>query len=296
MSYKRLLRILFFLPLLIVSQCQDSDTRNRQIEVEALQQKSILMQEMFFDVLKFSEENLEISVDKEDFGRVKSLDKFGNYVTGTYFPTLPKINFKSGWKTFEIAAKPFFSEAQLKFLQSLDSGMKGVAKQEDFYILIKEFRTKAIFEWGLSYGEKIQMIALVEQTYVLHELLRQGAFRSLANRLRFSNGLRTNNLDCPNNQNNCPLPISYCEQDPKECGGNGGCAIDWRGVWGGAVLGFAYGATTSAVAGATAGTVVFPVVGTVTGAVSAGVVGGAIGFVEGAVAGIAGSLLLTCFR
>ncbi|WP_144607392.1 glycine zipper family protein [Algoriphagus algorifonticola] len=74
-----------------------------------------------------------------------------------------------------------------------------------------------------------------------------------------------------------------------------GCSVDTRAVWGSAVIGLTTGAVSGAYAGATGGSIA-PGIGTVTGAVSGAVIGGAVGFVSGALAGVAGSLLLTCFR
>jgi len=44
------------------------------------------------------------------------------------------------------------------------------------------------------------------------------------------------------------------------------------------------------------GTLLFPGLGTASGCFGDAVIGGALGFVEGAFAGVAGSLLFTCWR
>lgn len=75
-----------------------------------------------------------------------------------------------------------------------------------------------------------------------------------------------------------------------------GCEVDWRSVWGSAVIGLAVGAAQGGYAGATAGTFAAPVLGTATGGVGGAVFGGAAGFVSGALTGVAGNLLHTCFR
>ncbi|AGA80183.1 hypothetical protein [Echinicola vietnamensis] len=86
---------------------------------------------------------------------------------------------------------------------------------------------------------------------------------------------------------------SYKLSKKDDLEGGGGCSVNWRNVWAGAVVGLVTGATTGAYTEPTAGTVTFPVVGAVTGGVSGGVVGGAIGFVTGGVSATAAELLTT---
>lgn len=74
------------------------------------------------------------------------------------------------------------------------------------------------------------------------------------------------------------------------------CRVDMRAVWGGAVVSGGLNAIRGGAIGCGGGTVVFPVLGTATGCVGRAVIGGAVGFIEGAIAGVAGSLLLTCWR
>lgn len=74
------------------------------------------------------------------------------------------------------------------------------------------------------------------------------------------------------------------------------CKVNWRNVWGGAVLGGVGNGIRGAIIGGTGRTVALPGVGTVTGAVSGAVFGFAQGFVGGAAYGVAQELLLSCFR
>jgi len=79
-------------------------------------------------------------------------------------------------------------------------------------------------------------------------------------------------------------------------GTSGGCSVNWRSVWAGAVVGGTSGAIAGAYLGASGGTVVFPGLGTASGAVGCGVFGFALGFISGVTEGVASELLTSCFR
>lgn len=75
-----------------------------------------------------------------------------------------------------------------------------------------------------------------------------------------------------------------------------GCTINWRGIWGAAVVSGVVGAYFGAKTGAAGGTVVFPGLGTASGALGGGVIGFATGFLGGGALSAAEQLLLSCFR
>lgn len=76
----------------------------------------------------------------------------------------------------------------------------------------------------------------------------------------------------------------------------GDCDVDWRSVWGSAVLGFFGGGTSGAIYGGSGGTIILPGIGSATGFIGGAVFGAAGGFTSGALYGIASELLLSCFR
>jgi|GEM_PF-4178980 len=77
---------------------------------------------------------------------------------------------------------------------------------------------------------------------------------------------------------------------------NGGCAVNFRNVWGAAVIGLAAGGIGGGIAGVAVGTFAGAVVGAIPAGVSGAVIGGAAGFVQGAIAAVAAELLLSCGR
>lgn len=144
----------------------------------------------------------------------------------------------------------------------------------------------------MSNEEKFEILALVEYSNSLHEFLINGGLTEI-NELLPENTSYTRRVEGGDGNSKTPKPKYLLTAAPT---GGGGCAVDFRNVWAGAVIGLGIGAYQSATAAAIAGTVVFPIVGTVTGAVSAGVVGGAIGFIAGAATSAAAELLTSCGR
>ncbi len=136
--------------------------------------------------------------------------------------------------------------------------------------VVQSFQNDIIYSSRFSYDQQIQLLAVVQAGDVLSDYVFSGsAARDLGS-----------------------VFAGYVDSQYSEFG----CSVDWRGVWGGAVIGLGVGAVRGAIIGGAGGTVALPLLGTVTGAVGGAVFGGAAGFVEGALAGVAGSLLLSCFR
>ncbi len=77
---------------------------------------------------------------------------------------------------------------------------------------------------------------------------------------------------------------------------SGGCTVNWRNVWAGAVISGTVGAVGGLKIGLAGGTVILPGIGSATGAVGGAVLAGANGFIGGTLVGVAGELLTSCFR
>ncbi|MBD3631119.1 hypothetical protein [Cyclobacterium sp.] len=154
----------------------------------------------------------------------------------------------------------------LEFLNELfESDDFGKAK-----FLSKNFHNK-LFDSNLSNEEKLELHAIGSGVYALADFLENGGMDRFGEQMAvlvkgsgYSSNLR--------------------------------CRVDMRAVWASAVVSGGINAVRGGVIGCAGGTVVFPLLGTASGCVGGAVMGGAVGFIEGAFGGLAGSLLLTCWR
>jgi len=279
--------------LTINFSCQEQEST---VEPKAnLKEVSAFLSEMFTNTISHTVENIKLSENKGNV-ELNNPDIITNYLTENYFPELSgRINFTPTTNARTSADDEHFTDAQLLFISDMDKAMANIRSAQNLQTVIDQFRSRAINNLSMSDEQKIEMLAIVEYSNSLHDYLVNGGVSEFIEILPESNGSISNGRV----ENGDEYEIFNCqvtEDNPSCSGGSSGCSVNWRSVWGSAVVGLAYGATTGAIAGGTAGTVVFPVVGTVTGAVSAGVVGGAIGFIEGAALGVVGNLLLTCGR
>lgn len=228
---------------------------------------------------------------------LENSNEAGKYLQQNYFPDLQieDIFSRSQPNARTASGENPFTEDQLEFISEIDQAMSNLTSAEEFYELVEDFRNKVISNSGMSNEQKFEILALVEYSNSLHEFLINGGLTEIKELLPENTSYTGRVEDDGNNRNsNKPKPKYLLTAAPTEEGG--GCSVNWRNVWAGAVVGLALGAYQGATAAGVAGTVVFPVVGTVTGAVSGGVVGGAFGYITGAATSVATELLTSCGR
>jgi hypothetical protein len=264
---------------------------------ERLSEVADFLYETMHENIAYSASNLDLHFDK-DQGQFKILN-----TSVTAIKLEQKLNASSYENSYvdiaqnaRISINDYFSEDQVHVLNQFNIEMQNVTSEEDFYTLIYNYQAKLADAENLSFEEKIVLIGLIEYAHALHESILEGAFSPIINEIRKASGGRISNELCGDENDNCPMEISYCSQNPADCNvtGSNGCTIDWGNVWQDAVIGFGFGFAGGAYTGATAGTVTFPIVGTVTGWVAGGMVGGAVGFTGGATQEIAGQLFFNC--
>ncbi len=275
--------------LTFIFSCQDQE---KTIEPQTnFDEASIFLSDMFTATLIHSIHNTTITV-KNGNVEIEKPETIGLFLKENYFPTFShdtRIKFSSN-TSINSEDSPFSSE-QLKFLSDMDAAMMSVQSAEDLYEQIRSFREVAIHHAHMTNDQKLEMLAIVEYSYSLHEFLIMGGLSKIENLIpeNSSSNFRFNSGHEDGNKGQYLLKAA-----PEDDGG--GCSVSWRDVWAGAVVGAGVGAVSGGYTGATAGTVAFPIVGTVTGGVSGAVVGGAFGFVSGALTTVAAGLITTCGR
>ena len=252
------------------------------------EEASVFLSEMFTSTLRYSVENTEVRVSPNQEVQLSNFELTGNFLKQNYYPDFPDLDFSSrpnhrGREDNE----SHFNDTQLQFVEDMDVAMKTITSAEELYTLIEDFRDKAIQENTLTDEQKIEMLALVEFSYSLHEYLIHGGLEKI-------NEILPKNV-AGNQRGRGGKGAQHAKMKYDENGG-GGCSVNWRNVWGSAVVSLGVNAVRGGVIGATTGTFTVPGVMTVAGGVGGAVLGGAAGFVGGALAGIATEFLLSCGR
>lgn len=288
---KKSIFISLLMGLTFIYSCENQE---KTIEPQTnFHEASIFLSEMLTSTLIHSVNNTTITV-KNGNVELENPETTGLFLKENYFPRFSydtRINLSSNASVN--SEKSPFSNEQLKFLSHMDEAMMNVQSAEDLYEQIRSFRDIAIHHAHMTNEQKLEMLAIVEYAYSLHEFLINGGLSEIEKLIpeNSSANLRVQNEHENGNGSKGQYLLKAAPEDD-----GGGCAVSWRDVWAGAVVGAGVGAVSGGYTGATAGTVAFPIIGTVTGGVSGAVVGGAFGFVSGALTTVAAGLITTCGR
>ncbi len=282
--------ILFTLLFSIIAlSCSEQNEPTAKQPVD-FREASIFFNEMFSATIEHSVTNINLDVSSSK-ARIINNEVISGYLTENYFNGLSiDISESLNHQTNARAQleSGHFSEAQIKFISEMESAMMDIESAEDLNDLIVRFRNKATGNDLMTDEQKLEMLAMVEYTHAMHEYLINGGLDEIADRIEnFDEGSGAGSRVYAQRQ------IDYkCNGS---CGAKG-CSVNWRNVWGSAVVGLTVGAVGGAKVGCAGGTVVLPVAGTATGCVGGAVFGGAGGFIGGALTGVATELLTSCGR
>ncbi len=197
------------------------------------------------------------------------------------------------------SASDVYSKIQIDFISQLYSDGESIKSIYELEAIVLKAKDEVLYSTNFSQEEQIELLSLIATIesfyhYSLSDDIKLFAQEVLSHDSN-SNGRLSNDGSCvwydfecvAERGNNSPYAIDA---------GGGGCHVDWRNVWGSAVVSFFGAGATGAYIGCTGGTVVLPVFGTITGCVGGAVFGATGGFVTGALYGVASELLTSCGR
>ncbi|MBC6427132.1 MAG: hypothetical protein GDA51_11870 [Ekhidna sp.] len=287
----------FLLTLLILVISFSCEEQENTVESGVnFEEASTFLSDMFTQTIRHSINNAKFEVNKGQL-KLTNSDITGNYLQENYFPELKTLELSSNFQFNARSAEDedYFSEDQQSFISDLDYAMNNVESVEEFYSSIEEYRNRAISDPVLSDNQKFEMLAVVESSYALHEYLIAGGISEIKEVLPEFN--LSNDRSARVNQERPKYEVLKCDdKENADCLKGSGCSVNWRSVWGSAVIGFFANGTRGAIAGCAGGTVVLPLIGTAGGCVGGAVFGAAGGYVVGALTGIATELLTSCGR
>ncbi len=288
----------FLLTLLILTISFSCQEQENVVEPEInFQEASTFLSDMFSQTIQHSVSNAKFGINQGNL-EFSNSDIIGKYLQENYFPELVPLEF-----SFDSQPNARSSEnenhfmAQDSFINDLDHTMNNLTSEEEFYSSIEEYRNEVVNHTDMSDEQKIEMLAIVEYSYALHEYLINDGVSKINGVLSEIDNSNTNGRISGGGEGEgggvyyCPV-TETCNVDSGE---GGGCSVNWRNVWAGAV---ASGVITGGLGLKTgcAGGVVAGPIGVASGCVGGAVMGFASGFMWGAIGGIAANLITSCGR